>query len=196
MNDLTLTDKLLFPDDGSDHDRLPGERIALLRLTVAQVWETHLLVAEAIKDPACTAFLQQVADAYPDDREYSGPDLLAALAGSGGATAPTLRNALRVARNATLHYPKPGDAQLRAVLQEMTDSEGEGEISHGALMPTFRATFADDVILRLAFADDEDLLHVLFAALSDSVIAVIHLAQIAIDLWLTRPAGDPLPSGG
>jgi hypothetical protein len=63
-------------------------------------------------------------------------------------------------------------------------------------MPSLRATFADDVLLRLAItdevADDENRVRRLLSDLSDSVVAIVHLAQVAIDTWLAEAAGDVL----
>lgn len=195
MNDLLLTNRILFAQDSEPEEYHAAERLALLRLAVAQLWETHLLIAAADKTPQVAAFIDRLGDEYPGDR-LSGQDLLAALRGRTGAVAPETRNILRVARNLTNHYPKPGDVELTQVLRDLAKERETGELTYGERMPTLRALFADDVVLRLAFPggliQDRPRLGALFSALSDSVVAVIHLAQVAIDLWVNEQGADAI----
>jgi hypothetical protein len=105
-----------------------------------------------------------------------------------------MREVLRVARNATLHYPKPGEPELARVLQGFADDEVTGEFIVGQTMPTLRAAFADEVILRLALREvssfDEQGIGGLFKPTADTELAIIHVALVAMDVWITEQGGD------
>jgi hypothetical protein len=153
MNDLLLINSLLFPSHDPNGDFTQSERISLSRMLLATVWEVHLLVANDTEWPEVVEFLDRVADRYPTDREYSGQELVASLRGESGATAPALRNVLRVARNSTFHYPKAGDEALIKVLSELAIAETDGEITCGDKLPSLRAAFAEQVMLDLALEE-------------------------------------------
>ena len=185
-NDLNLFNSLLFPlHDPDDSDFTTAERSVFNRILLGIVWEAHLLVAEDAKTPEVEAFLDRLASAYPAGQKYSGNELVEFLRGEAGATAPTLRNVLRVARNATFHYPKAGDGPLVEVLKVFADEEIEGVLTYGSRMPSVRAEFADEVMMALAMrglAEPDDSASVLYSALGDTVVAIVHLAQVAMDV--------------
>ncbi len=189
MNDLNLLNSLLWPPEDVDRDDFTEpERGALIRMLLAVVWEAHLLVASASKLPAVSEFLDAVAHAYPSGKRFSGQELVGFLSGAAGATAPAVRNVLRAARNATFHYPRVTNKALSAALRDFDGAEGQ--LVRGEHMPSVRATFADEVLLHLALRGveppGEEGIAGLFSALGATVVAIIHLAQVATDLWLDQ----------
>jgi hypothetical protein len=95
---------------------------------------------------------------------------------------------LKVARNSTFHYPKAGDRALVEVLTDLANHDFEGEIVCGEKMPSMRAQFADLAMLNLALNElgepKENAYAQLATALSETVIAIAHLAERAIYLRL------------
>jgi hypothetical protein len=193
MTDLLLLNGLLFPPDNPDRDDFTAaERSVLTRMLLGVIFEVHLFVAKASKVPEVEQFLEELALAYPGDKVFSGTQLVAFLKGDGGATAPRLRNVLRVARNATFHYPEVGQETLAKALRDFGDDK-EGEFAYGDRMPSIQAAFAEEVMLNVAYSGldprDESTIGPLFSALVQSVVAVIHLAQLGVTLWLSRCPG-------
>lgn len=176
-NALRLTNKLLV----AHWDRLnEDEHLALLRDAIVQVWETHLVVADAANDPAVDSFMELLPKRYPGEFA-TGSELLAALRGEAGVTAPATRNVLRIARNATVHYGKRSDPELADVLAQLAQEDVVGHVVIGETMADVRAEFADEVIHRLTEMDHLELedLQRLMADLSTSVLAIIHLSDTA-----------------
>jgi hypothetical protein len=188
MNDLLLQNTLLMPPDNPHRDDLTEpERLAVLRTILGLIWEVHLLIQAAEQDDAARTFLDEVAAKYPDGKQYTGDQLLAFLRGEAAATAPHWRNLLRIGRNSTFHYPKPGSDEMNNALARVADRETR--FVWGDRMPSLRAEFADEVLLfgLLLPADaDEQLLRDLFADAASTIVAIVHLAQIAIDEYLSR----------
>lgn len=180
-NDLRLTHKLLFLCWGDDFSA--GERLALMRDALLHVWETHLLVVDSTRQhPAVDAFVTQLADKYPGEI-LSGEDLVRTLRGEAGATAPKLRNVLRLARLTVAHYPKPGDERLTEVLEALAAEDMAADVEFDDTMASVRSTFADEISHRLALGDlDEEGWRELLADLSSTVLAIIHLADTAVGL--------------
>jgi hypothetical protein len=196
-NELMLLITLLFPPDDPDRDDFTSsERSVLHRWLLAAIWEMHLFVQDAIKDPLIAEFLEKVESEYPTGQTYSGAELVSVLKGEEGATRPALRNVMRAARLATFHLPKITAPEVTAALELMADQEGEFTI--GTRMPSLRFTFAEDVMLNVALGDLDSAgvtLDEVLASLGPTVIAVVHLAQVAIDQWLGGRAGvriDPI----
>jgi hypothetical protein len=191
MDDLQLLHSLLFPpDDPNRDDFTASERSALMRRLLGTIWEAHLFVEGASRYADVAAFLDEVKDSYPDGQTYSGDELLTLLRGGAGATRPELRNIMRVARNATFHYQQVGSDEFRDVLTALADETGE--FSGGEKMPSIRMNFAEDVMLNLALRDlDQEGIDFeeIAKSLAPTVIAVVHLAQVAADLWLGARGG-------
>jgi hypothetical protein len=54
-------------------------------------------------------------------------------------------------------------------------------------MPSIRAVFAEDFLVAYALPGENDqAVAALFEEVTKTVVGVIHLAQVAIDLWLDR----------
>lgn len=192
MDDLQLFNSLLFPPDDPERDDFTvSERSALMRRLLGTIWEIHLFVQDAAGSPEVAIFLEEMRKAYPDGQTYSGEDLLALLLGNAGATRPELRNVMRVARNSTFHYEKVGSDAFHDVLVELADQTGD--LTGGEKMPSIRNAFAEDVMLNLAFRDLNEGGAVTFddiiELLAPTVIAIVHMAQIAVDVWLGGQGG-------
>lgn len=190
-NDLALTNQLLYPPASPHKSGLnPGDNAALLRRAISQLWEVHLLVKEGDQDPDVSTFIERLADAYPWT-DPDGPALVAALRGQTGGTAPRLRQTLADIRNLSNHYEKPGSQAFKLALESLA---GEAAIvsgrEHG--METVRAEFAEEVMVRLAFNQTEAELAEFFSAISESVVAVIHLAQTAITVWFSEHGAEEM----
>jgi hypothetical protein len=141
-NDLRLAHKLLVLCWGDEFSA--GERLALMRDAFLHVWETHLLVKEATRDhPAVDAFVSRLGDEYPG--ALLGKDLVRALRGETGATAPQARRVLELARNTVAHYPKPGDKGLGAALRQLGAAVISADVEYGDTMGDVRALFADEI---------------------------------------------------
>lgn len=193
-NDLSFTNRILYPPANPDRSGLSeAENIALLRQLLAQLWEVHLLVKTASEIPEVDEFIERLGREYPGDK-LDGSHLVAVLRGDGGASVPRFRNVLRIARNATNHYLKPGDTDLITALESLRGQKAI--LRTGERMPDVRAEFADEVVWRAGVhVDDVDALAELFAATADSVVAVVHLAQAAMDIWLGERGMHPVSDG-
>lgn len=188
-NDLLMTSKRLFPPEHPEENGLsPAEEMALLRLALGQIWETHLLVKAGLKDPTVTAFIERLGEEYTGEK-LDGLTLLDLLKGENGGTAPKHRHVIEVARSYTFHYPKPGDPRLVDALKTLDAQGKDGVIRHTELMPSIRFEFADEVMLRVTMEpvlDDEKALRELLADTRDTLLAILHLAQTAVDVWLSE----------
>lgn len=188
MNDLLLQNTLLMPpDDPYREDLTEPERLAVLRTILGLIWEVHLLIQAADQHDDVRHFLDEVAASYPSGRQHTGAELLAFLRGEGAVTAPAWRNLLRLGRNSTFHYPKPGSTDMVNALAQVSDRTSR--FVWGERMPSMRAEFADDVLLfGLILPDhaDQTLVSDLFADAAQTIVAIVHLAQIAIDNFLAR----------
>jgi hypothetical protein len=171
-----------------------GERLALMRYALLHVWETHLLVSGATKAyPAVDEFVTELGQKYPGELA-KGQDLVRALRGGTGATAPTLREVMRVARLTVAHYPMPGDERLAVVLSELGAENIAAVVEYDATMESARATFADEIAHGSSTGDlDEEDWRSILEHLTTSDLAIIHLADTAIALrHAARTSVDPM----
>ena len=110
----------------------------------------------------------------------SGPDLVEALRGVTGATAPRLRQLLHIARNSASHYEKPHSPELAVALRSLGSTGQTVEVTIGPTMAQVRATFADVVATELAFGSlNEHEYLSLLGDLTTTILAIIHLADTA-----------------
>lgn len=193
-NDINDTITAMFPPENPDDPAVtPAIRASLLRRALAEIWETHLLVVESVKIPAVSDFVDEISQLYPGDLDAR--ELVAILRGTSGAASAPYRNVLRIARNATNHYPKPGTTDFRKALQQAIDLGEPGIIVSGQGMQSVRAEYADDVLVQMALGDmSEDALRHLSEAVGQTTVAIIHLAQTAMSVWLTKQGIElPMP---
>src|SRR5262249_36747624 len=150
------------------------EYVYLLRLVAGHVWETLLLVQKASERESIRAFL----DGLPDEARDLHARLLNAAADRHGEAFKTLA----LVRNKSWHYPEPTDKELRRAVTEHADDVGYLEA--GAKMPTIRAVFADEILVSMwtrYSGDDLDALGAIYEHLGELIVAIVHLAQYALE---------------
>lgn len=162
-----------------------------LREVLRRLWQTHVLVQGSVAVEAVEAFVDRIAEAEPGTgASPDGVALVAILKGDEGVSEPRIRNALRMARDWTPHYPQPADPALSETLrklasQTMPKPSGRDESS--------RFEFADEVMARMAFPFPESVaeerLTQLLASAGDAARAIVHLAHTGLGLWLDERIG-------
>jgi len=181
LNDLLYANWLLVPEEKNALRRepTPEEHVYLIRLVAGHVWETLLLFRNVSELPVIKAFLDGLIE--PARPLYA--QIMAAATDKNNETFKTLAHV----RNKSWHYPRPDGRELhRAVAAVAAD---EGALEMGETMPTIRGRFADDVFVKMLTrfsGDDREALGLIFSQLAQIVVAIIHLAQYALDDYLGR----------
>lgn len=193
MNDLLLSHRLIDGPAGSE--LLPGERMALFRQIVGQIWEASVLVRAADKDRHISTFLDGLPVGHPDPDRF-GVDL-AALRGKRGPYGGPILSVLKATRDWTWHYPKPDDARLSDALTSLARESSTGALEFGATTDSIRATFADEVLFRITLvhggvATDEPTFQEFANDIMTGALAVIDVAQTAAAAWFRDRLGTDL----
>lgn len=190
MNDLILINTLLVPPFDPEHsDFTAAERLSLFRLVVSELWEVGELVRTADKIERVRTFIDQLASDYDNAMSargsvIDGETLVGRLRGSEGLLRKALRDRVRKGRLGTYHYLAPNDKKLVVALRDAR--EKETRYAFGERMGSIRAEFADDVMLEMFSFDGTEQIEELLAEAADLTVAVIHLAQVAIDRYLAE----------